>query len=97
MITKLDELIADAECATSIETVCPHCHGTGKVPFNGVFAETLQAIEQSKKPYIVANRDHKDFECSPTALSNRLKWLYDRNLLNRQQFGREVRYSLTCR
>lgn len=74
---------------------CSCCKGSGRIPLTGIYADTLKIIRRRWVAgyYIVARRDADNwFQCNPTALSNRLKWLERNGLLVSETYGREKRY-----
>lgn len=76
---------------------CPYCRGSGKVPLNGVYLETLQTMRRLCKrgAFIVANRDAEKFGCKPTALNNRLARLEELGFIVSEKYGRQRRFRLT--
>lgn len=78
---------------------CPRCHGAGHVRLTGVHAETMKTAFDllRREPFIVAGRHAEAFDCSPTALNNRLAWLERHGLLSSTAYGRERRYRRCCR
>ena len=80
----------------SDQVKCSCCDGTGSVPLGPVYQETLtrfRKLMRSQK-FVVANQDHEQFNCKPTALNNRLRGLEKHGFLQSEWYGREHRYSL---
>lgn len=75
---------------------CPHCRGRGTLMLTGVYAETLARLRRiyQHQDYVVANRIAWQFECSPTALNNRLARLEELGFLRSEIYGRARRFYL---
>ena len=85
-----------------VQIPCNCCKGTGKIEVTGVYLQTLAHLQRmtAKRAgdnFVVANREYPWFQCSPTALSNRLKWLEQRGLATVEMFGRQKRYRSTSK
>lgn len=67
---------------------CSHCRGTGKVTFNGKFAETLVLLR--KQPAEVNGAQLAALAgIAGTAMNNRLVWLEKHGFAIGRSFGRE--------
>lgn len=75
---------------------CGCCEGSGQVFLGEEYQKTLDLIRKSfRRPaHVLANRDHKNFGCRPTALNNRLRRLEELGFLTSVRSGRVRRFYL---
>lgn len=66
---------------------CCNCQGTGKVEFNGVFADTLAFLRAESEPINGADLARRH-GVKVTAMCNRLVWLEKYGFAKRTRYGR---------
>ncbi len=76
---------------TDPTAACPHCHGTGRVPLTGVYADTWHLLRSQAHEVTGAALARLD-GCKPCAMNNRLAALERRGLATSRCCGRKRLY-----
>lgn len=74
--------------------ICPSCDGKGNVPLGDEMWNTLEAVRVLGESTTDQIAMQLKWDGSPTAINNRLTYLYNHLLLSRKKVGREWLYRI---